>query len=164
MVRPTGKVSPGWRVLVNDAREQLSLAVGGVQVTTALHWLALLLVVMLAGRPAMVGARLSTTVTVKVQPLVLPAVSVAVQATVVRPTAKVEPLGGRQTRVRLVRLSVAVTVKVVLVLPQPVGSALTTRLLEQVITGGVVSGAVTATQTENSEVLLAGSVAVALIQ
>ena len=64
---------------------------------------------MLAGH-VIFGASVSLTVTVKVQALVLPEASLAVQVTVVVPVAKVEPLGGTQVRLKLVQLSVAVAV------------------------------------------------------
>jgi len=52
-----------------------------------------------------VGGSVSTTVTLKVQRLVLPLVSVATQVTVVAPTAKRVPDGGAQTRVAVPQLS-----------------------------------------------------------
>ena len=64
--------------------------------------------VMLAGQLA-VGASLSTTVTVKLHEEVLPLASVAVQVTVVVPSAKVEPEAGVQLIVEL-QLSVVVAV------------------------------------------------------
>jgi hypothetical protein len=73
---PTGAVVP-----------QLSLTVGAPTVTTALHLPASLAVVMLAGQ-VMTGGSLSLTVTVKLQVLVLPCMSVAVLLTVVVPTGK----------------------------------------------------------------------------
>jgi hypothetical protein len=50
----------------------------------------------------------ATTVTLKVQVLVFPAASVAVQVTVLVPTGKVVPEGGLQTAVTPGQLSVAV--------------------------------------------------------
>ena len=53
---------------------------------------------MFAGQ-AIVGACVSVTVTEKVQELLLPLGSVAVQVTLVVPFAKVEPLAGEQVTV-----------------------------------------------------------------
>jgi hypothetical protein len=58
----------------------------------------------------MVGACVSTMVTVKEHIAVLPLPSVAVQLTVVTPTGNVAPDGGLQTTVGVPKLSVAVTV------------------------------------------------------
>src|SRR5437870_5550579 len=49
----------------------------------------------------------SVTVTLKVQLFVLPLESVAVQVTVVSPTGKLLPLGGRQVRLVTAQLSLA---------------------------------------------------------
>ena len=59
----------------------------------------------------MVGFSLSVTVTVKLHEAVLPLASVAVQVTVVVPSAKVEPLAGLLARLVTLQLSEAVTVK-----------------------------------------------------
>jgi hypothetical protein len=61
--------------------EQLSAAVGAVQVTTALHEVALAETLMLAGQKNITGARLSFNVMVNEQELALPAASVAVSVT-----------------------------------------------------------------------------------
>ena len=53
---------------------------------------------------------MSFTLTVKEQLAVLPDVSVAVQLTVVVPTANVEPLGGEHTTLAIPQLSEAVGV------------------------------------------------------
>jgi len=63
--------------LVKLATEQLSLAVGADQVAVAVHP-APALRLMLAGHPAITGAVLSVTVTVKEQVALLPLASVAV--------------------------------------------------------------------------------------
>ena len=60
-----------------DPPAQLSVNVGGVQLTTASQD-ALALTVMFVGHPLMTGAVLSTTVTLKEHVAVLPAASVAV--------------------------------------------------------------------------------------
>jgi hypothetical protein len=65
------------------------------------------LTVWLPGQPAMSGASWSITVTVNVQALVLPLVSVAVQMTGVTPWPKVDPLAGVQLTVATAQLSVA---------------------------------------------------------
>ena len=78
---------------------------------------------------------MSVIVTVKVQVLVLPLASVAVLVTVVRPRAKVLPLGGVLTRFVTLQLSVALTLKVTLLRLHRPASALSTRLAGQVITG-----------------------------
>jgi len=65
----------------------------------------------------------------------LPLASVAVLVTVVIPTGKVLPLGGTLTRLVTVQLSVALTVKVTLLRLHAPASAVSTRLLEQLITG-----------------------------
>ena len=62
-------------------------------------------------------------VTVNVQRLVLPAVSVATLVTVVVPTGNVEPEGGVETTVTLPQLSVALTKKVTLLRLHWPGSA-----------------------------------------
>ena len=88
---------------------QLSVAVGGVKVTTAVQTFGSVLFVMFAGQAPIVGGWLSLTVTVKLQEPVLPEDSVAVQVTVVVPLLKVEPDAGEQTTVGAgVQLSVAV--------------------------------------------------------
>ena len=56
------------------------------------------------------GAWVSSTLTVKLQLLLLPELSLAVQVTVVTPRGKVEPLGGTQTILVTAQLSVAVGV------------------------------------------------------
>jgi hypothetical protein len=76
---------------------------------------------------------------VKVQLLVLPLASLAVFVTVVVPTGKVLPLTTLLTTFVTPQLSVAVTVKVTLLRLHCPASAANTRLLEHVITGGVLS-------------------------
>ena len=66
-----------------------------------------MLTVWLAGQPEITGASPSLTVTVKVQPALLPLVSVAVQVTVVAPLLKVEPLPGLQSTEATAQLSLA---------------------------------------------------------
>jgi len=76
VVVPKGKASPLLWLLVKLATEQLSLAVGAVQVAIALQELPALML-MFAGHPPITGAVLSVTVTVKEQVAVLPLASVA---------------------------------------------------------------------------------------
>ena len=78
VVVPTAKASPIWWVDVKLSTPQLSLAVGAVQLTTALHAPASAVWVMLAGIPEMTGTSTSFTVTVKLPVVWLPAASVAV--------------------------------------------------------------------------------------
>src|SRR5947208_2319410 len=83
-----------------------------------------------------------TTVTVKLQLLLLPLLSPAVLVTVVVPTGKAKPLAGTLVTLVSAQLSVAVTVKVT-VLVQPPGAAFTARFAGQVICGSWVSLTVT---------------------
>src|SRR5712692_3681082 len=79
----------------------------------------------------------SLTVTVKLQVLALPQASVAVQFTVVVPSAKVEPEAGTQTTATALQVSLAVVVKVTtapLALVQ-----LLVRFGEQRMDGAVIS-------------------------
>ena len=62
---PTLNVSPEDASPEKEATEQLSAAVGAVQVTTALHWPASLDTVISVGVPEIAGSSLSVTVTVK---------------------------------------------------------------------------------------------------
>ena len=78
---------------------------------------------------------MSSTVTVKVQLLVLPLASVAVLVTVVTPTLNVLPLGGVLTRLVTLQLSLAVTVNVTLLRLHRPASVFNTRLVGQVIAG-----------------------------
>lgn len=75
---------------------QLSAAVGLFGANVAVHTPASVVIVTLAGQVT-VGACVSFTVTVKVQLAVLPAKSVAVEVTVVVPTANTLPLAGTDT-------------------------------------------------------------------
>src|SRR5947208_13746109 len=85
--------------------------------------------------PVIVGADVGTTITVKVHLDVLPCASIAVLVTVVVPTAKLLPLAGLLLTVTPGQLSVAVTLKVTLLLAAP-GAALTVRFAGHVICGG----------------------------
>ena len=78
---------------------------------------------------------MSTTVTVKLQLLLLPALSRAVLVTVVTPTGKAKPLAGLLVTLVTAQLSLALTLKVTLLTHIP-GAALTVRLAGQLIVGG----------------------------
>jgi hypothetical protein len=75
--------------------------------TTRVHKPEAVLVTMLVGQ-LMLGASVSLTVTVKVQALVLPLLSLAVQVTVVTPLLKVAPLVGLQLTLLPEQLSLKV--------------------------------------------------------
>jgi len=100
----------------------------------------------------------SLTVTVKLQRVVLPLASVAVFVTVVVPTGNVLPLALLLTRFVTPQLSVALTKNVTLLRLHWPGSAVSTRLLEQLITEPCVS--VTVTVKLQLDVLPLASVAV----
>src|SRR5258705_5414295 len=90
--------------------EQLSDAVGAVQLTIALHEDALVETLMLAGQPEMTGPILSFNVMVNEHELALPAASVAVSVTscaVLCPLRTV-PAAGDCVSVEAPQLSVAV--------------------------------------------------------
>jgi hypothetical protein len=75
------------------------------------------------------------TVTVNVQGVELPLVSVAVQLTVVTPFGNVEPLAGVQTGVTVSQLSVALKPVNVTAALQTPGSVLTVRFVQPAKTG-----------------------------
>ena len=75
---PTANVSPESWVEVKLGTPQLSAAVGAVHVTTALQLPVSLVWLMSAGMPLMLGASSSVTVTVKLDVVTLPWMSVAV--------------------------------------------------------------------------------------
>jgi hypothetical protein len=132
VVTPTGKANPLAGVLVTVVPEQLSVAVT-VKVTLLTQTPGAAFTEMFAQATA--GGSVSFTVTVNVQLLVLPCASVAVLVTVVVPTAKLVPLAGTLVTVTPGQLSVAVTLKVTLLLQAP-GAAFAEMLPGQVITGG----------------------------
>ena len=76
-----------------------------------------------------------TTVTVKLQLLLLPLLSRAVPVTIVSPTGNAKPLAGTLVMFVTAQLSLAVTLKVTLLTQTP-GTAFTERLAGQVICGG----------------------------
>jgi hypothetical protein len=75
---PNPNVAPGFALLVTigDA-SQLSVTVGGVQFTIALHVVALVFTLMFAGQFVNTGLVASVTVTVNEQVSLLPVASVA---------------------------------------------------------------------------------------
>src|SRR5713101_1546984 len=89
------------------------------------------------------GASVSLIVTVNVQPLVLPEVSVARQLTSVTPLLNVEPLAGVQITDDPGQLSVGVAVKATLLLLHCPASVLATTGPGQLIAGASVSLIVT---------------------
>src|SRR5260221_7619567 len=82
------------------------------------------------------GASVSLIVTLNVQPLVLPEVSVARQLTIVTPLLNVEPLSGTQITVAPGQLSVDVAVKVTLLLLHWPASVVATMGAGGTIPGG----------------------------
>ena len=134
VVTPTGKVLPLGGVLTRLVTLQLSVALTAKVTLLRLQRPASAASTRLAGQ-VIVGFCASSTVTVKVQLLVLPLASVAVLVTVVTPMGKVLPLGGVLTRFVTLQLSVALTAKVTLLRLQRPASAFNTRLAGQVIVG-----------------------------
>src|SRR5258706_172828 len=80
------------------------------------------------------GGCVSSTVTAKLQLLLLPLLSRAVLVTVVTPNGKGKPLGGLLVTLVTAQLSLAVTLKVTLLIHTP-GAVFAVRLVGQVITG-----------------------------
>jgi hypothetical protein len=91
VVVPFEKIEPDAGVQTTDASAQLSLPVGIVHATTALHRPGSVFTTMLLGQPEIVGGTASVTVTLNEHVETLPEVSVAVYATAVVPTGKLEP-------------------------------------------------------------------------
>jgi hypothetical protein len=146
VVVPRGKAKPLAGTLEMFVTAQLSVAVT-LNVTLLMHTPGAAFTVMLVGH-AIRGNWVSVTVTVKVQVLELPLVSRAVLVTVVIPTGKANPLAGTLTKLVTAQLSLAVTLKVTL-LVHPPAIALTSKLSGQVIRGGCAS----LTLTVNVQVL-----------
>ena len=93
-----------------EASPQLSLALGAVQVTAAVHKPTSVFWLILLGQVTE-GFSVSLTVTSNWQVLVLPAASLAVQVTCVAPLGRAAPLTGLQTTATVPsQLSVAVGV------------------------------------------------------
>ena len=106
MLVPTAKLLPLIGEQATIAVPQLSVAVGS-KVTVARQESGAVETILLDGQE-MAGGMVSRTVTVKEQVLVFPAASVAVQVTVLVPTAKLLPLIGEQTTTGVSQLSAAV--------------------------------------------------------
>jgi hypothetical protein len=81
------------------------------------------------------GGSMSLTVTVKLQAVVLPFASVAVQVTGVTPLAKLDPLAGTQPNPTPGQLSLITGVKPTTCVQAP-GAALVTMLAGHVLDGG----------------------------
>ena len=129
-------------LLVSEATAQLSLVAGVPNATLVAPQPELADTVTSAGQ-VISGSSVSLMVTVKVQVLLLPLASSAMFVTVVTPSGNVLPLDGTEVRLVTLQLSVAVTTKVTLLRLHCPAFALNTRLLEQVIPGGVLSMTVT---------------------
>jgi len=141
VVCPFGKDIPVVRPLVCvtalGGNWQLSEPEGVAKLTTALHWLGALPMLMLPGQ-VMPGAWVSNTVTVKEQVAVCPAMSVAIQVTVVFPGLKVLPLKPpfKWPRPTPGQLSVAIGAVYVTTAVQTPIAALRTTLPGQAMEGG----------------------------
>jgi len=156
VVTPMGKAKPLAGTLVTLASAQLSLAVM-VKLTLLEQTPGAAFTMRFAGQ-VICGSCVSLTVTVKLHVLLLPLLSRAVLVTVVVPRGKAKPLAGLLVMLVTAQLSVAVTIKVTLLVHTP-SVAFTTRLLEQVITGDWVSF----TLTVKLQVLLLPCVSVAVL-
>lgn len=95
LVTPMGKLEPLGKpaVCINETPAQLSVTVGASQLTTAEHNPGVLFTEIFNGHEVNTGGCASVTVTVNEQTLLFPLASVAVNATVVIPTGKADPLG-----------------------------------------------------------------------
>ena len=129
-VVPTGNTLPEAGTLTNVAPAQLSEIVG-VKVTIAEHNPTSLDTVISAGQVT-TGSSLSSTVTLKVHTLVLPAASVPVTVTSVVPTGNTLPEAGTLTNVAPAQLSEIVGVKVTIAEHNPAS-------LDTVISAGQVT-------------------------
>src|SRR6059036_713686 len=126
---PTGNCAGA--LLVTVTAPQLSLAVGLPKATPVAKQVPALALTVTSAGQLTVGGCVSRTVTVNVQVLVLPLLSLAVLVTVVTPTGKAEPLAGTLTRlVTLPQVSLAVTLKVTLLVHWP-AAAFTVMLAGQ---------------------------------
>src|ERR1043166_6008058 len=112
---------------------------------------------MLAEQVIVGGVVLGFTMTLKVQLVVLPEPSVAVQVTVLVPFGKIDPLGGLQLVVTPEQLSLAVGAKVTARPVQLAGSELVMILAGGVIVGRIKSFTVTVkVQMAEPPVVVAG--------
>src|SRR6266853_2354117 len=135
---PTGYGSLASLTTVPTPQLSLVLAGGPSATPLALHRPTSALTATSAGQ-LIDGRSVSLTVTVKLQPLVLPAASVAPHVTAVTPTRKVEPLGGLHTTVTLVQLSLALTAYVTLLALHCPASVAVTRSAGQLMAGASLS-------------------------
>jgi hypothetical protein len=126
-VVPTGNKAPGLKLLTNKVPEQLSVTVGTVHVTGAVHKPELAATVMFEGTWEMTGSR-STTNTQNPAVSALPFTSVAVYRTRVRPTPKKLPGVAVGAKLAMPQLSVAVGAFHVTAVPQVVAPLMTVML------------------------------------
>ena len=132
IVIPTGKANPLTGTLTRLVTAQLSVAVT-LKVTLLTHAPGAAFTVRFAGQ-VIAGGWLSSTVTVKAHVLEFPLLSRTVLVTLVVPRGKAKPLAGSLEMFVTAQLSVAVTLKVTLLVHTP-GAAFTVRFAGQVITG-----------------------------
>jgi hypothetical protein len=133
VIVPTGKLLPLAGTLTTLTPGQLSVAVT-TNVTLLEHVPANTFTTRLVEQ-VIAGNCVSLTVTVKLHVALLPLLSCAVLVTVVTPTGNAKPLDGVLETVLTAQLSVAVTLKVTLLVHAP-GAAFTERLDGQVVCGG----------------------------
>jgi hypothetical protein len=114
------------------------LSVAEAEKVTLLAQLPPAVATVISAGHVIVGFSVSLTVTVKVQPLVLPTASVALQVTGVTPLPNELPLTGSQTMLAPGQLSVTETEKVTLLAQLP-PAVLTTIFAGQVACGASVS-------------------------
>jgi len=106
LVTPSGNVDPDGGAQLTLEPGQLSITVGLEKFTTGEQLPADAVTVTFAGQKTAMRS-ISLTVTVNEQVVVKPPPSVATQVTVVVPIAKLEPLGGEHTTLKIGQLSVA---------------------------------------------------------
>jgi len=110
LVTPSGNVDPDGGTQLTLDPGQLSITVGAEKFTTGEHCPADAVTVTLDGQKTAMRS-MSLTVTVNEQVVVRPPPSVATHVTVVVPIAKLEPLGGEQTTLKIGQLSAAIGTK-----------------------------------------------------
>src|SRR5262245_5734654 len=125
VVVPMGNVEPDGGVTTSVAPGTLSWMVT-MKLTTAPFWPGSVGTVIGPGTVT-TGGSVSMTVTVKLPAALLPAASVAVQATGVEPSGKIDPLTGEQTTETAEQLSLAVILNWTRAVLSP-GSVETVRL------------------------------------
>jgi hypothetical protein len=132
VVMPTGNANPLAGTLVRLLTRQLSAALT-VKVTLLVQTPGARFTVRFAGQ-VICGSCVSITVTVNVHVLALPLPSRAVLVTIVVPSGKAKPLAGLLVLLVTAQLSVAMTVKVTLLVHTP-GVAFTMIFSGQLIAG-----------------------------